>query len=104
MNTAHLSLIPHISEKAYGQSQDQTYVFKVPITANKQQVAAAVTAQYGVGVADVRIVIAKGKPKRTVRNGKPYEGRRNDVKKAYVTLVEGDRLKIFDEVEQKEKK
>jgi large subunit ribosomal protein L23 len=103
MNTAHLSLIPHISEKAYGQSQNNTYVFKVPASANKQQVASAVATQYGVSVADVRIVIAKGKLKRTVRNGKPYAGRRSDVKKAYVTLVEGDRLKIFDEVEEEKK-
>lgn len=103
MNTAHLPLIPHISEKAYGQSQTNTYVFKVPASANKQQVAAAVATQYNVSVEGVRIVIAKGKLKRTVRNGKPYEGRRSDMKKAYVTLVEGDRLKIFDEVEEEKK-
>jgi large subunit ribosomal protein L23 len=103
MNTAHLQLIPHISEKAYGQSQHNTYVFKVPTTANKQQVASAVTTQYGVKVDGIRIVIAKGKLKRTVRNGKPYTGRRRDFKKAYVTLVEGDSIKIFDEVEEEKK-
>lgn len=94
-----LTLIPHISEKAYGQSQNNTYVFKVPTSANKQQIIAAVVAQYGVKVADARMVIAKGKRKKTIRNGKPYEGVRSDVKKAYVTLVEGDSIKIFDEVE-----
>lgn len=99
-----LTLIPHISEKAYGQSQANTYVFKVPTSANKQQIIAAVTTQYSVKVADVRVVIAKGKLKRAIRGGKPYPGRRSDVKKAYVTLVEGDRLKIFDEVEAEEKK
>ena len=101
--STHLTLIPHISEKAYGQSQNNTYVFKVPTTANKQQVAEAVAAQYSVKVADVRVVIAKGKLKRTLRNGKPYAGRRSDVKKAYVTLVEGDSIKIFDEVEEEKK-
>ncbi len=104
MNHTHLSLIPVISEKAYGQSQHHTYVFKVPTTANKQQVAAAVTAQYSVGVEGIRIVIAKGKVKRTIRSGKPHDGKRSDVKKAYVTLVEGDSIKIFDEVEAEEKK
>lgn len=99
-----LTLIPVISEKAYGQSKHNTYVFKVPTTANKQQVTAAVAAQYSVKVADVRLVITKGKVMRTIRKGKPYEGRRVDVKKAYVSLVEGDRLKIFDEVEAEEKK
>ncbi len=99
-----LTLIPHISEKAYGQSQANTYVFKVPMTANKQLITSAVAAQYGVKIADVRVVIAKGKRKKTIRNGKPYEGVRRDVKKAYVTLVEGDSIKIFDEVEAEEKK
>lgn len=94
-----LTLIPHISEKAYGQSQNNTYVFRVPMTANKQQIISAVAEQYSVKIADVRIVIAKGKRKKTIRGGKPYEGFRSDAKKAYVTLVEGDRLKIFDEVE-----
>jgi large subunit ribosomal protein L23 len=94
-----LTLIPHISEKAYGQSQENTYVFKVPLTANKQQIISAVTAQYGVKVADARMVISKGKQKKTIRNGKPYPGFRSDTKKAYVTLVEGDSIKNFDEVE-----
>jgi large subunit ribosomal protein L23 len=101
--STHLSLIPHVSEKAYGLSSNNTYVFKVPITANKQQITSAVTAQYSVKVADVRIIIAKGKVKRTIRNGKQYEGQRKDTKKAYVTLVEGDSIKIFDE-ETEEKK
>lgn len=97
MSATHLSLIPHVSEKAYGLSTNNTYVFKVPITANKQQIASAVVAQYSVGVSDVRIIIAKGKVKRTIRNGKQHEGQRKDVKKAYVTLNEGDSIKIFDE-------
>lgn len=97
--STHLKIVPHISEKAYGQSQQSTYVFKVPTTANKQLVAEAVEAQYGVKVAGVRVVIAKGKLKSTIRKGKPVKGYRSDVKKAYVTLVEGDSIKIFDEVE-----
>lgn len=101
--STQLKIVPHISEKAYGQSQNATYVFKAPVTANKQQIAEAVEAQYAVKVADIRVVIAKGKLKRTVRNGKPYKGYRNDVKKAYVTLVEGDSIKIFDEIEEEKK-
>lgn len=101
MSATHLSLIPHVSEKAYGLSTDGTYVFKVPTTANKQQVASAVAAQYDVKIADVRMVVVKGKVKRTVRNGKQYEGQRKDTKKAYVTLVEGNSIKIFDEEEAK---
>jgi len=101
--STHLSLIPHVSEKAYGLSALNTYVFKVPTTANKQQITSAVAAQYNVRVADVRIVIAKGKVKRSVSKGRQYTGQRKDVKKAYVTLVEGDSIKIFDEVEEEKK-
>lgn len=97
--STQLKIVPHISEKAYGQSQNATYVFKVPVSANKQQITEGVEAQYGVKVADVRVVIAKGKRKKTIRNGRPYVGFRSDAKKAYVTLVEGDSIKIFDEVE-----
>lgn len=99
-----LTLIPHISEKAYGQSQNNTYIFKVPLTANKQQITSAVAEQYSVKIADVRVVIAKGKLKKSISGGKPYPGHRRDIKKAYVTLVEGDSIKIFDEVEAEEKK
>ena len=101
--STQLTIIPHISEKAYGLSQQNTYVFKVPTTANKQQIANAVAAQYNVTVEDVRVVVAKGKLKRTIRNGKPYEGRRSDTKKAYVTLVEGDSLQIFKDLEEENK-
>src|SRR5215469_12848510 len=100
MNPAHLTLIPRMTEKTYAQSQNGTYVFNVPTSANQQAAAAAVAAQYGVRVIEVRTVIAKGKLKRTFRGGKQSIGRRNDVKKAYVTLVEGDRLKIFDAIEE----
>lgn len=103
MNTEHPLIIPVISEKAYGQSQNNTYVFKVPTGANKQQIAAAVAAQYAVGIEGVRVVITKGKVKRTVRKGRPYEGKRSDTKKAYVTLKEGDSIKIFDEAEEEKK-
>jgi len=101
--STQLKIVPHISEKAYAQSQNATYVFKVPVTANKQQITEAVETQYTVKVADVRVVIAKGKQKKTIRNGKPYVGFRSDAKKAYVTLVEGDSIKIFDEVEEEKK-
>ena len=103
MNSLHLVLIPHVSEKAYGQSQYGTYIFKVPLKATKQLITEAVTTQYGVKVDDVRIVVAKGKLKRTYRNGKASEGHRRTTKKAYVTLVEGDRLKIFDEQVEEQK-
>ena len=98
MSSVELTLIPRISEKSYALAQNNTYVFNVPRIANKNQVAAAVAKQYDVTVKDVRIVIAKGKLKQSYRKGgRPVQGRRKDVKKAYVTLAEGSSIKIFEE-------
>jgi large subunit ribosomal protein L23 len=104
-----LVLKPRMSEKAYRLSETQrTYVFDVDSAANKHNITQAVIAQFQVSVMDVRIVIVKGKPKRTVRKGgRAINGRRSDVKKAYVTLKEGDSLPIFaaiEEAQEKEKK
>lgn len=90
-------LRPRISEKAYGLSQTgQTYIFDVPRGANRLSVAAAVTAQYEVGVEAVRIANVKGKVKLSYRKrSRPVSGKRGDIKRAYVRLKEGDKLPIF---------
>lgn len=94
-------ITPRISEKAYGMSQadtNKTYVFVVPVSANKHTVARAISAQYEVTVTDVRTVTLKGKTKQSYRKGgRPQTGRRSDVKKAYVTLKAGDTLPLFVE-------
>jgi large subunit ribosomal protein L23 len=95
-------LRPRLSEKAYvlGTALN-VYVFDVPADANKHLVAEAVTAQFEVTVSDVRLLNIKGKAKRTVRKGgRPVMGQRSDIKKAYVTLAEGNRLPFFDEPEE----
>lgn len=97
-----LHLIPRVSEKAYALAQNDTYVFTVPMTANKQQVSAAVAAQYGVTVKDVRLVIVKGKTVRAYRGKRrnPGVATRKDIKKAYVSLKEGS-IDMFNEKETK---
>ena len=98
MSASALTLIPRVSEKAYAAAQRHTYVFVVPITANKNEIAAAVAKQFEVTVTDVRVLVSKGKVKQSVRKGgRPVKGRRSDTKKAYVTLAEGDSIKIFEE-------
>ncbi len=94
-----LTLVPRMSEKTYATSLNNTYVFNVPLSANKQQISDAVAKQYSVGVSDVRVVIMKGKPVRAYRGKRAYPGRayRSNAKKAYVTLNEGDSIQIFDD-------
>ena len=101
-----LVLKPRVSEKAYGMSQEgrNVYVFEVPKDANKHTVAEAVAAQFEVTVEAVNIAVAKGKTKRTVRKGgRPIAGRQNDVKKAYVTVKQGDTIAVFKATEEDEK-
>jgi len=97
-------LKPRMSEKTYAQSQDGVFVFDVGLEVNKHQVASAVAAEYDVTVEKVNITIVKGKEKRAYKKRKYETGRRNDIKKAYVTLKEGDSIPIFAAVEEAEQK
>ncbi|MEO5707489.1 MAG: 50S ribosomal protein L23 [Alteraurantiacibacter sp.] len=85
---------PHITEKATLLSEFNAVVFKVAGTATKPQIKEAVEALYGVKVAGVNTLVQKGKTKRW--KGKPYT--RSDVKKAVVTLAEGQMIDITEGV------
>ena len=78
-------LAPHITEKATLLSEHNATVFKVSNDATKPQIKAAVEALFGRKVKSVNTLVTKGKSKRW--KGKAYT--RSDVKKAVVTLVEG---------------
>lgn len=98
-------LRPRLSEKTYLLGTTKTvYVFDVPADANKMTVAEAVAAQFAVTVKGVRIANINGKAKRTVRKGgRAVNGQRSDIKKAYVTLTEGQKLPFFDDPEADKK-
>ncbi|CAN5376526.1 hypothetical protein BH09PAT4_BH09PAT4_06350 [soil metagenome] len=104
--STQMPLLPRLSEKAVAQSQTGTYVFVVPIDTNKHAVARAVEAQFAVTVAEVNISKLKGKAKRTVsqKGRRQLKGRTADIKKAYVTLAKGQKLPIFDAIEEEEAK
>lgn len=97
-----MPLKPRMSEKTYAMSQaTRTYAIEVPGDSSKDSIAKAVAAQFGVTVTTVNIVNVKGKTKRTIRKGgRPTAGKRSDVKKAYVTLKEGDKLPFFADLEE----
>ena len=83
-------LAPHITEKSTLASENNAVVFKVSNDATKPQIREAVEALFDVKVAGVNTIVTKGKVKRW--RGKPY--RRNDVKKAIVTLKDGDSIDV----------
>lgn len=96
-------ITPRTTEKAYGlSSSTNTYVFNVPINANKQEIASAVAAQFNVTVTSVKTMVQKGKAVRFSRGKNRYPGSttRQDSKKAYVTLAEGNNIPVFNAEEE----
>jgi large subunit ribosomal protein L23 len=83
-------LAPHITEKSTMLSENNSVVFKVASTASKPEIKAAVEALFNVKVTGVNTIVQKGKSKRW--KGAPYK--RSDVKKAIVTLAEGQSIDI----------
>jgi len=83
-------LAPVITEKATILSEQNKVVFRVAEDATKDEIAAAVEALFKVTVTKVNTLNVKGKTKRF--RGRP--GRRSDVKKAIVTLADGQSIDI----------
>jgi large subunit ribosomal protein L23 len=81
---------PVITEKSTLVSEFNQVVFQVARDATKPQIKAAVEALYGVKVLAVNTMVAKGKTKRW--RGQEY--RRSDVKKAVITVADGDRIDV----------
>jgi large subunit ribosomal protein L23 len=100
----NLVITPRVSEKAYGQAGTlNTYVFVVPLTANKIEVKKAVEDEYGVEVIDVNIARTSGKVKKSYRKGgRTIAGTRSDLKKAYVRVKDGQTIPVFAAQEQEE--
>ena len=91
---AQVLVVPIISEKATSVAEKHNQVmFKVLQDATKPEIKAAVEQMFGVQVASVQVLNQKGKTKRF--GGRP--GRRNNVRKAYVSLKEGQELNFSGE-------
>src|SRR3954468_13292365 len=90
INHYDVVLAPHITEKATLISEHGAVVFKVARDATKPQIKAAIEALYGVSVTAVNTITQKGKSKRW--KGRPYT--RSDLKKAIVTLAEGQSIDV----------
>lgn len=101
-----ISVTPRATEKAYAQSQNNVYVFDAPLTANKQEIAAAVETQFEVKVTGIKTLVQNGKAVRYGRGKNRYPGTttRKDTKKAYVTLAKGDSIQVFEQPAEEEKK
>ena len=83
-------LKPILTEKATKLSQFNKVVFEVTSKTNKNEIKGAVEKLFSVKVKSVNIINIKGKVKRF----KGILGKRNDIKKAVITLEKGNTIDI----------
>ena len=79
---------PHVSEKSHRMAEMNQVVLKVRTDATKREIRQAVELLFEVEVDNVTVVNVQGKTKRFGMT----RGRRNDWKKAYVSLAEGSQI------------
>ena len=96
MSTLHkdhrdVLIAPVVSEKSYGLLDANKYTFLVAPDANKTEIKIAVEKVFGVTVISVNTLNRQGKRRRT-RTG---WGKRNDTKRAIVSVAAGERIDIF---------
>ena len=83
---------PHLSEKATGAGDsNRQVVFRVRRDSTKAEIRRAVELLFEVKVEGVQVVSVKGKAKRFGQT----PGRRQDWKKAYVSLAEGSDINFM---------
>ncbi len=87
-------LAPVVSEKSYELLESNVYTFRVHPDAAKPEIKDAVESLFNVTVLKVNTMNRKGKRRRNRR--RPTFGQRPDIKRALVTLAEGDRIELFD--------
>ena len=81
---------PVITEKATMASEANAVVFEVSMDATKPKIKEAIESLFGVKVKAVNTLVTQGKTKRF----RGIAGRRKDVKKAYVTLEDGNAIDV----------
>lgn len=83
-------IAPVITEKSAIQAEANVYTFKVNASANKIEIKKAIEEAFGVKVKKVNTLNTRSKAKRVGR----YAGKTKTYKKAFVTLVDGDKIEL----------
>ena len=82
---------PLITERALNQKDLNKYTFQVALDANKKEIKTAIEKAFGVKVVSVNTVTTQGK---AVRRMRVRTGKKNDTKKAIITLAAGQALEL----------
>lgn len=91
-NPRDVIIEPVISEKTYGLLDQGKYTFLVDPGANKTEIKIAIERIFDVRVRKVNTMNQRGKVKRRGL----ITGKRPDIKKAIVSLAEGDEIELFE--------
>lgn len=89
-NIIKILLSPQVSEKTSRLELDRQYAFRVHQNATKPEIKAAAKSMFNVDVLDVKVCNVRSK-KRRFGN---IQGKRKGWKKAYITLKEGQAIKL----------
>lgn len=89
---------PIITEKSQMLNAKGKYTFEVTLNANKIQVAKAIEDMYNVNVVSVSTLVQFGKKKSRMTRSKMTSGLTPTVKKAIVTLKEGEMIDFYAEL------
>ncbi len=92
MNSEKVLIRPVVSEKTTALMDENKYVFRVPLKANKLMVRQAIKDIFGVQPEQVNTMIVRGKNRRL----RYKVGKRSAWKKAIVTLKAGDKIDVFE--------
>lgn len=92
MNVSDVLKAPVVTEKSTLLQEQGKYVFKVDLKASKRDIKRAIEAAFDVQVKSVNTLKAHGKVKTYGRN----RSKQPDIKKAIVTLAEGDSIQLFE--------
>jgi large subunit ribosomal protein L23 len=89
---------PIVTEKITAMEGKQQYAFEVALDANKIEIAKAVSKKFNVTVMKVRTMNYAGKSKVQLTRKGRFSGKTAHFKKAVVTIKEGQKIELFENV------
>ena len=89
---------PIVTEKMTALQDKHVYAFEVDPSATKIDIARALSKKFNVTVTNVRTMNYKGKTKSQMTKRGRFLGKTSHFKKAIVTLKEGEKIDLFENV------
>lgn len=99
MKKNQILIRPIFTEKIARLSESENkYAFQVYQGANKIEIKNEIEKKFDVKVINVNTMVQRGKIRQQMTRGGRFYGRRPNWKKAIVTLAEGDKIELFENV------